>query len=105
MSGQYTVILDDLVGAADTFHREAKAFAAIVPTDGPPRPDGGDAAVNGMMQCVLEALGGLHLAVAGAVDNHGGQLQTAHDNYQKCEVSMRELYDDLIDPTKTTNSR
>ncbi|MDH6113294.1 hypothetical protein P3T36_001822 [Kitasatospora sp. MAP12-15] len=105
MSGQYTVILDDLKGAADTFHREAKAFAAIVPTDGPPRPDGGSEAVNDMMGCVLEALGGLHLAVAGAVGNYGDQLQTAHDNYQKCEVSMRELYDDLIDPSKITKSK
>ncbi|WP_327068641.1 DUF6317 family protein [Kitasatospora sp. NBC_01302] len=102
MSGQYTVVLDDLQGASDTFHREAQSFAAIIPTDGPPRPDGGSEAVNGMLQCVLEAIGGLHLAVAGTIGNHGDKLRTAHDNYQKCEVSVRELYDDLSNPSKIT---
>lgn len=102
MSGQYTVILDDLKAASDTFHREAQGFAAIVPADGPPRPDGGDNAVNSSLQCVLEAIGGLHLALAGTIGNHGDKLRTAHDNYQKCEVSVRELYDDLSTPGKIT---
>ncbi|GAA1967507.1 DUF6317 family protein [Kitasatospora viridis] len=96
---QYTVVLDDLKGAADTFHQESKTFAGIMPDDGPAQVDGGDGAVNAMMQTVFEALGGLHLAVAGSISNHGDNLQKAHDNYQNCEVSVRELYDDISEPS------
>ncbi|MGF1427216.1 DUF6317 family protein [Kitasatospora sp. LaBMicrA B282] len=99
MSGQTQVILDDLQGAADTFHRESKTFAGIIPDGGPTCPDGGNAAVDGMLRTVLEALGGLHLAVAGTIGNHGDKLQKAHDNYHACEVSMRELFDDISDPS------
>ncbi|MFE9422847.1 DUF6317 family protein [Kitasatospora sp. NPDC006697] len=95
---QFQVVLDDLKSASDTFHRESQSYAAIIPMNGPPRPDGGSDAINGMMSTVLEAISGLHFAVAGAIDNHGGKLLKAHDNYQNCEVSVRELYDDISDP-------
>lgn len=102
MSGSYGVVLADLQAAADTFHTESTAFAAIVPTDGPPCVDGGDAAVDDMMKCVTEAIGALHLSIAGIIGAHGDKLQLAHDSYQKCEVSMRELYDDLSTPGSIT---
>jgi hypothetical protein len=41
----------------------------------------------------------VHLALAGTISNHGDKLQKAHDNYQNCEVSVRELYDDISDPS------
>lgn len=97
-SGKFQVILGDLQSASSTFHQESQTYAAIVPKGGPPCPDGGDASINGMMQCVTEAFAALHLAIAGTIDGHGDKLTVAHDNYQECEVSMRELYDDLATP-------
>lgn len=98
MSAGFHVVLDDLTDAAATFGREASVFARILPAQGPPVVDGGDTAVDASLGVVLETLGALHLAIAGAVDEHGRKLGIVRDNYRAAEVSNRELYDDMIDP-------
>lgn len=53
---------------------------------------------------VLQAIGGLHLGIAGAIEGHGQKLPTAHDNYSKVEVGVRELYDDILTPAPSSPS-
>lgn len=98
MSDGYHVVLGDLADASSTFERESTTFAAVMPNDGPPPADGGDSAFNDTLDVVLQAIGGLHLGIAGAIEGHGHKLRTAHDNYSKVEVSVRELYDDILTP-------
>ncbi|HEX3646945.1 MAG TPA: DUF6317 family protein [Pseudonocardiaceae bacterium] len=98
MSSGYQVVLGDLADASSTFERESKTFANVMPDDGAPPVDGGDPAFNDTLSVVLQAIGGLHLGIAGAIEGHGEKLHTAHDNYTKVEVSVRELYDDILSP-------
>lgn len=99
MSGGYHVVLSDLADASATFERESKIYAAVMPNGGPAPVDGGDGAFNDSLGIVLTAIGGLHLGIAGAIEGHGQKLHIAHDNYQKQEVSVRELFDDISDPS------
>jgi hypothetical protein len=98
MSDGYHVVLSDLADTSSMFERESKTFASIMPDDGPPPADGGDGAFNDSLGVALPAIGGLHLGIAGAVEGHGKKLRTAHDNYSRVEVSLRELYDDILTP-------
>jgi hypothetical protein len=98
VSGGYHVVLGDLADASSTFTRESKTYASLMPDNGPPAPDGGSAAFDDSLDIVLEAIGGLHLGIAGAIAGHGQKLATAHDNYNNNEVSVRELYDDILNP-------
>jgi hypothetical protein len=98
MSAGYQVILDDLADASATFSRESKTYADIMPGSGPSPVDGGDGAFNDSLGIVLEAIGGLHLGIAGSIEGHSQKLNTAHGNYAKQEVSVRELFDDISDP-------
>ena len=72
----FQVVMSDLVDAAATFGSEAATFKAIMPTDGPPCPDGGDAAFDENLQVVVQMIGALHLQAGG---RHGGGLRQAHE--------------------------
>jgi hypothetical protein len=98
VSSGYQVVLGDLADASSTFERESRAFADVMPEDGPPPADGGDSAFNDTLSVVIEAISGLHLGIAGAIAGEGQKLRTAHDNYSNVEVSVRELYDDILNP-------
>ena len=98
MSAGYSVLLGDLGTASDAFARESKTYAGIMPNNGPTPVNGGAAAFNDSLGIVLTAIGGLHLGIAGAIAGYGQKLRIAHDNYEKQEVSVRELFDDISDP-------
>jgi len=98
MSAGYQVVLGDLSSGSDAFARESTTYADIMPSNGPTPVDGGAAAFNDSLNIVLTAIGGLHLGIAGAIAGHGQKLRIAHDNYEKQEVSVRELFDDISDP-------
>jgi hypothetical protein len=92
----FQVVLSDLASAAQTFHTEAGTFNAIMPGEsGPPVPDGGSAAFNGMCQAVVDAIWTLHLLIGGDIGEHGTKLQRAHDNYQHTDESVAAMANDL----------
>lgn len=88
----FAVVLSQLASAAQTFRTEAGTFSAIMPgSSGPPVPDGGSAAFNGMCQAVVDAIWTLHLLIGADIEEHGTKLQKAHDNYQHTEESLTTM--------------
>src|SRR5579875_1044974 len=95
MSSGFQVVLSDLQQAASTFHAEAAAFKAIMPSGGPPCPDGGSAEFDGALHSAVRLLALLHLQMSAVIDEHGSKLQAAHDNYQRTETSLTQLAHDV----------
>jgi Family of unknown function (DUF6317) len=95
-SDGFQVVLSDLATAAQTFHTEAGTFKAIMPgASGPPVPDSGSGAFNGMCQAVVDAIWTLHLVIGGDIDEHGTKLRRAHDNYQHTDGSVAAVANQL----------
>ena len=90
----------DLLAASATFHTEAGTLKAVVPVDGPPCPDGGDAALNQNLKVVLEMIGTLNLQASGVIDSDSAKLKTAHDRYASTETSLTQLCTEINDPSK-----
>jgi Family of unknown function (DUF6317) len=99
-SGGFQVVMSDLTDAAATFQTEAATFKAIMPVDGPPCPDGGDAAFNQALQLVVQMIGLLHLQAAGVMEDDSAKLTQAHANYASTEESLTVLCSQIISPSK-----
>ena len=100
MSAGFQVVMSDLLDAAATFRTEAETFKAIMPDNGPPCPDGGDAAFDQNLQVVVEMIGTLHLQAAGVMENDSTKLKKAHDTYANTEESLTQLCRQISDPDK-----
>jgi Family of unknown function (DUF6317) len=96
----FQVVMSDLVGVAATFRSEAATFKAIMPTDGPPCPDGGDAAFDQNLQVAVQMIGALHLQAAGVMEDDAAKLAKAHANYASTEDSLTRLCQQVIAPGK-----
>ncbi len=96
----FQVVMADLVDAAATFKSEATAFRAIMPDNGPPCPDGGDAAFDQNLQVVVEMIGTLHLQAAGVMEDDSAKLTKAHANYANTDESLARLCSQIISPDK-----
>lgn len=99
-SGGFQVVMSDLTDAAATFQTEAATFKAIMPADGPPCPDGGDAAFDQALQLVVQMIGVLHLQAAGVMEDDSAKLTQAHANYASTEESLTTLCSQIISPSK-----
>jgi hypothetical protein len=99
-SGGFQVVMSDLTDAAATFQTEAATFKAIMPTDGPPCPDGGDPAFDQALQLVVQMIGVLHLQAAGVMEADSAKLTEAHANYASTEESLTSLCNQIIAPYK-----
>jgi hypothetical protein len=96
----FQVVMSDLAGAAATFRSEAATFKAIMPADGPPCPDGGDAAFDQNLQVVVQLIGALHLQAAGVMEDDSAKLAKAHANYASTEESLTSLCQQVVAPDK-----
>jgi hypothetical protein len=90
-AGGFQVVIPDLQQAAGVFHSESATFKAIMPSGGPPCPDGGSAAFDGALHSAVQLLSLLHLQMSAVIDQHGTKLQIAHDNYAKTEIGLTNL--------------
>lgn len=95
MSDSFSVVLGDIAATAKVFTDESDTFKAIMPDEGPGYPDGGDASVDGVLHTVISAVGLLHLQIAGAIGDHASKLSSVHDNYEKTDISVQQLLQDL----------
>jgi hypothetical protein len=93
VNGGFQVVMSDLLDLSGTFRAESGTCRAIMPDEGPACPDGGDGAVNGMMQAVTEAVGLAHVQLADVMALHASKLQAAHDRYQDAEMTNTQLAD------------
>lgn len=92
----FQVVLGDLRRMADTFGSEGERYRAITPKITPPIADGGDGALNGAMQGVIELIGVLHEQMAKSIADHHDKLSYAHDSYQRRDIDNRALFDDVM---------
>lgn len=95
MSGGFRVVVSDLQTASGVFTSESKTLAAVMPMSGPACPDGGSGEINGALQTITEAIGGLNAQLSAVIAAHGHKLQAAHDNYQHAETSNTKLAQQL----------
>ncbi len=102
MNGGFQVVMQDLLGLSGTFRAEAGTCRAIMPDNGPACPDGGDGAVNGMMQAVTEAVGLAHVQLSAVMDLHASKLQAAHDRYNDAEMTVTQLADRVAAAARIT---
>ena len=94
MSNGFQVVMSDLEKMSGTFHTESATFHAIMPANGPARPDGGSAEFNDALSLMLEAVSGLHLQLSAVIGQHGDRLAAAHSNYAHAEVTLTQLAHD-----------
>ena len=96
MGAGYQVVLGDLSSMAGTFHTEAENYRGLKPKVTPAVADGGDPGLNQTMQILLEAIDGLHTKMADRIDEHGDKLTYAHDSYQRNDVDVHGVFEDLM---------
>lgn len=94
----FQVVMSDLLDASATFGTEAATYKAIMPTDGPACPDGGDGAFNQSLQVVVQLIGALHLQAAGVMEVDSAKLKKARDNYAHTEESLTQLCNQISSP-------
>jgi len=98
----FQVVMSDLLDASATFGTEAATYKAIMPTDGPACPDGGDGAFNQSLQVVVQMIGALHLQAAGVMELDSAKLKKARDNYAHTEESLTQLCNQISSPLQIT---
>lgn len=96
MSAGYNVILDDLAGMASTFHTQATTYAGLKANVAPPMASSGDAGCDEAIASLLDAIGGLHAKLAGRIEAHGNGLDYAHGSYQRHDIDVHGLFEDLM---------
>ena len=100
MSGGFQVVMSDLQAAAETFTSEGNTFVGIMPNGCPALPSGGSGGFDKSLSAVVDAICLLHLQVGGDIQDNGGKLQTAHNNYAHTEESLTTLSTQISDPGK-----
>ncbi|HEY3608233.1 MAG TPA: DUF6317 family protein [Pseudonocardiaceae bacterium] len=100
MSGGYGVVMGDLQNAASTFHTESGIFKQIMPMAPAAPPSSGSGAFDGSLGSLVDAIGLLHLQIAGDMADNGVKLQQAHDNYQHTDETLNQLFGQIADPGK-----
>ena len=96
MGAGYQVVLGDLKNMALTYHREATTYRALRPQVTPPIADGGDPALNDAIQIIMSAIDSLHTKLGDRIDDHGDKLMYAHDSYQRHDVDVHGVFEDLM---------
>lgn len=103
--GGFTVVPSDLQAAASAFGAESAKLRGLIPPGGPACPDGGSGDIDGAMHAVLDSIGTLNQALAGAMAGHGRKLAQAHANYSRAEITNAQLCHDLIAALTTGSQR
>jgi hypothetical protein len=96
MGDGYQVVLGDLAGMAKTYHQEAENYRNLKPQVVPPCVDGGDPAFNDALAMIMDDIDSLHTKLADRIDEHGDKLQYAHDSYQRHDVDLHGVFEDLM---------
>ena len=107
----FTVVMSDLRRAAGTFDAESGKLRGLIPSGGPPCPDGGSGEIDAALHSVLSGIGSLNASLAGAMAAHGRKLAQADANYTHAEITSTQLCHDLatalgaVQPSGETSRR
>jgi hypothetical protein len=85
--------LDALQSQLRNAQQEYKGFAKEV---APPVADGGDGALNSSITAVADLISSLHDAFVQRLGDHADKVKYAHDSYQRDEVDVHGLFEDLM---------
>ena len=97
MSGSYQVVLGDLQSMANTFKRESDAYRELRPQIAPPIADGGDPGLDSAIRMIMDDIDSLHTKLADRIEDHGDKLTYAHDSYQRRDVDVHGVFEDLME--------
>lgn len=96
MTAGYNVILADLSSMASTFHTQATHYAALKADVAPPIAGSGDAGLDDSIASIMDVIAGLHAKLAGRIEEHGNSLDYAHGSYQRHDIDVHGLFEDLM---------
>lgn len=81
---------------SDTFHHSATEYRGLRNDVAPPIADGGDPGLDSAIKAMADLIISLHAAFADRLDDHGDQLKYAHDSYQRDDVDVHGVFEDLM---------
>jgi ABC-type transporter Mla subunit MlaD len=96
MGSGFQTTLQDLANAAGSFHDGADQFAKALGAITTLKADSGDDGLDETVQAVLAAIDALHSRVVQGLRETGDNLDVVRADYQRSDVSSRELYDDIM---------
>lgn len=96
MGSGFQTTLRDLSNAASSFHDGAEQFGQVLHDITTLRVDSGDGGLDGTVGTTMAALDALHTQVVKALRETGDNLGKVRDDYQRSDVSARELYDNVL---------
>jgi ABC-type transporter Mla subunit MlaD len=92
----FQTTLRDLSNAAGSFHDGADQFGQVLHDITALKVDSGDSGLDSAVSTTMAALDALHTQVVKALRETGDNLAKVRDDYQRSDVSARELYDDIL---------
>jgi hypothetical protein len=96
MPADFKAILSDLGSMAKTFHDEAVNYRKLHADVAPPVADGGDAGLDHALKEVADLIVALHIGFADRLDDHGDKVTYAHDSFQRHDIDVHGLFEDLM---------
>lgn len=96
MGSGFQTTLQDLANAAGSFHDGADQFKKALGDIASLKVDSGAGGLDETVQAVLAAVNALHDRVVQDLRETGENLDKVRADYQRSDVSSRELYDDIM---------
>lgn len=104
MASGFQTTLRDLSNAAGSFHDGADQLGQVLGGIAAMRVDSGDGGLDSTVGTTMAALEALHAQVVKALRETGDNLAKVRDDYQRSDVSARELYDNVLKAEPITES-
>lgn len=91
------VVLSDLDALGGTLRGAASDYRGLAKDVSPPVADGGDGGLNSSIKAIAELIISLHGAFCERLDDHADKVKNAHDSYQRDDVDVHGLFEDLME--------
>jgi hypothetical protein len=92
----FQTTLRDLSNVAGSFHDGADQLGQVLHDITALPVNSGDGGLDGTVGTTMAALDALHTQVVKALRETGDSLTKVRDDYQRSDVSARELYDNVL---------
>jgi hypothetical protein len=92
----FQTTLRDLTNLAGSFHDGSDQFGQVLKGIAALRVNSGDGGLDSTVATTMAALDAVHTQVVKALRETGDSLTKVRDDYQRSDVSARELYDDVL---------
>ncbi len=90
------VVLSDLDALQSQLRKGAQDYKGFAGEVTPAIADGGDGALNSSITAVADLISSLHDAFVQRLDDHADKVKNAHDSYQRDDVDVHGLFEDLM---------